>query len=84
MNLADSQDVFAQLAVTDGNGGVKTMIENHDAWTHAEQVQAAMDAAVRAHLQRPLDVARQARIARQRDALARLTTRLPARHAAAC
>ena len=84
MELYDAQDVFAQIASTDGSGGVKTIIENHDAWTRCESVQAAVTAAVRARLERPLDAGREARISRQRAALAPLVTRLPSSHAAAC
>ena len=84
MEFLDSQDIFAQLAHTDGSGGVKCVIENHDAWTHADAVEAKLDAALRARLDHASDALRAARIARQRHALAPLVTRLTPPRAAAC
>ena len=84
MEIFDAQDVFAQLARTPGSGGVKTIIENHDAWTHADAVYARLDLALRARLEQSTDALRKARIERQRHALAPLVTRLPSRTSAAC
>jgi hypothetical protein len=84
MEILDAHEVFAQLANTPGSGGVKTIIENHDAWTHADAVFARLDMTLRARLEQSTDALRKARIERQRHALASLVTRLPSRKAAAC
>ena len=84
MEILDAQDVFAQLARTPGSGGVKTVIENHDAWTHADATYVALNATLRARLEQSADVLHKARIERQRQALTPLVTRLASRTAAAC
>jgi hypothetical protein len=78
--LSHTKAIFQQLRATDGATGVKTIIENHDAWLHNEDVRAAITIALRTQLtaqRRPDSV--QQRIAAQRDQLARLATRLPLR-----
>ena len=80
----DTQDIFEQLARTDGSGGVKTIIENHDAWTHNTAIEQALSAAVISRLAHmPRDPAREARIERQRHALASLSVRLKSRYSSA-
>ena len=82
MNLiADSREIFAQLADVDGTYGVATLVETHDAWIHSPAVQIEVSAAMRAQLARtprPESVLR--RIIRQRDALAALV--IPTHHQA--
>jgi hypothetical protein len=84
MEILDAQDLFAQLARTPGSGGVKTIIENHDAWTHADSVYARLDRTLRTRLEQCSDALRKARIDHQRHTLAPLVTRLSSRSAAAC
>lgn len=78
----DTQAIFRQLAQTPGGGegGVKCIIENHDAWVHSEEVQAALAAKVRAGGDggRSRDAAR---IEAQRARLQRLVTPLRRRSA---
>ncbi len=76
----NTRAIFTQLGDFCSGPAVKTLIENHDAWTHNELVESL--ATARLHLQ-PRDAATQARIARQRQALAPLVVRLPAAYAAA-
>ena len=78
--LADTSAIFAQLAAIPGTQAVKTLIENHDAWSHCDTVQALARARLAAG---PRSVMQEARIARQRQALAPLVTRLPMRYASA-
>jgi hypothetical protein len=84
MEFLEAQDVFAQLSRTHGSEGVRSVIENHDAWTNAESIEKALNAALRARLEHASDALQAARVARQRHALAPLVTRLPARQATAC
>lgn len=75
-----SKAIFRQLSQTEGATGVKTIIENHDAWLHNADVQAEITVATRlAVLNRPRGEVTAQRIARQRQSLAALTTRLPHR-----
>lgn len=80
----DSLAIFHQLAATpgDGSGGVKCIIENHDAWVHSEDVQAAITADLRLQLGRRDDT-RAARIDAQRARLESLVTVLRGRVASA-
>lgn len=78
--LSHTKAIFQQLRATDGATGVKTIIENHDAWLHNEDVCDEITVALRTQLsaQRRPDSVHQ-RIVAQRDQLARLVTRLPFR-----
>ena len=78
----DTQALFGQLAAIPGALGVKTLIENHDAWAHGEAM-ATMAAAWARVAAMPRNPALEARIARQRQALEPLVTRLSVRYAAA-
>jgi hypothetical protein len=78
----DTQSLFAQLAAVPGAQGVKTLIENHDAWTHSETL-AALKAAWTRLAAQPRDPALQTRIARQQKTLAPLLTRLSVSYASA-
>jgi len=78
----DTQSLFAQLAAVPGTQGVKTLIENHDAWTHSETL-AALRAAWSRLTAQPRDPALQARITRQQKTLAPLITRLSVPYASA-
>jgi len=76
----DSKGIFRQLAAIPGASGVKTIIENHDAWLHNAAAEAEITAQIRAialYRLRPAEV--MARLAAQREALAPLVTRLPMR-----
>ena len=76
--LSHTKAIFQQLGNTPGGQGVKTIIENHDAWLHNDEIQISV--ALRAQLvaqRRPESVAR--RIEAQRSRLDRLVTRLPMR-----
>lgn len=78
--ISDSKAIFEQLADTDGAQGVRTVIENHEAWLQNTAVQLNISAAMRAQLARmprPELVSR--RIEKQRQALQSLVTRLPLR-----
>jgi hypothetical protein len=81
---SDSLEIFSQLASTpgDGSGGVQCIIENHDAWVHAEDVQAAITTTLRLQVARR-DDARNARIESQRTRLQSLVTVLRTRVATA-
>lgn len=76
----DTQALFRQLAAVPEPQAVKTLIENHDAWSHGDLVESAAPW-LRRHAAN-LDPARRARILQQRQTLAPLVTRLPARLAA--
>ncbi len=78
--FCDTQALFAQLAATPEPQAVKTLIENHDAWTHADLLSAMRLAWTRLESQ-PRDPAHQARLTRQRHALKSLLTPLPVRYA---
>jgi len=69
MQIDDSQDIFAQLAQTDGAQGVKTIIENHDAWSNSEVVQAAVHTHIWGRMGLAKDPVRLAKVERQRAAL---------------
>ena len=75
-----SRGIFRQLADVAGGSGVKTVIENHDAWLHNDATEAEITSAIRAeaaYRSRPPEIAR--RIDAQRRALVGLVTALPAR-----
>jgi hypothetical protein len=76
----DTQALFAQLAATPEPQAVKTLIENHDAWTHADALSAMRLVWARLEAQ-PRDGVHEARLARQRRALNPLLTPLPIRYA---
>jgi len=78
----DTQALFGQLAAIPGALGVKTLIENHDAWAHSEAL-PAMAAAWARLAALPQSPALAARITRQRKALEPLVTRLSVRYASA-
>jgi hypothetical protein len=78
----DTQALFGQLAAIPGALGVKTLIENHDAWAHSEALPALAAAWARVAAM-PRNPAVEARIARQRKALEPLVTRLSVRYASA-
>jgi hypothetical protein len=80
--LSDTQALFGQLAGLPGTQGVKSLIENHDAWDHGPTV-ASLRAAWARLAARPRDAAAQGRIERQRRTLASLVTPLPASYASA-
>ena len=80
--LSNTKAIFKQIGSTPGGLGVKTIIENHDAWLHNDEIQFTV--ALRTQLmaqRRPEAVAR--RIEAQRSGLDRLVTRLPVRFATA-
>ncbi len=77
--FSDTQLLFAQLAAIPGEGAVKTLIENHDAWTHNAATARALNVGLRARAAALSRIpAAQAQIAAQRRALRPLLTRLPA------
>jgi hypothetical protein len=78
--FSDTQALFSQLAGTPEPQAVKTLIENHDAWTHADTLSAVHLAWARLESQ-PRDPTHQARLTRQRHALEPLLTTLPVRYA---
>jgi hypothetical protein len=78
--FSDTQALFAQLAGIPEPQAVKTLIENHDAWTHADTLSAVRLAWARLEFQ-PRDPAHRARLNRQRHALKPLLTILPVRYA---
>ena len=78
----DTRALFAQLAAIPGALGVKTLIENHDAWAHSEALPAMTVAWARVAAM-PRNPALEARIARQRQVLEPLVTRLSMRYASA-
>ena len=82
--LSHTKSIFGQLRDTDGATGVKTIIENHDAWVHNDEVRAEITAALRARVggQWRGD-ATMARIEAQRAKLASVVTRLQVRVGAA-
>jgi len=78
--LADTKEIFEQLADTDGSMGVVTLIETHDAWVNNAAVISQISLAMRAQLARthrsdPL----MRRIERQRKALAAMVVMVPGR-----
>jgi hypothetical protein len=74
----DSREIFRQLADVDGNAGVRTLIETHDAWVHNTAVLTQIDAVVRMQVARsPRPESIEDRIARQRQALSALVMKLP-------
>jgi hypothetical protein len=78
--FSDSKAIFEQLADTDGAMGVRTVIENHDAWVQNAAVQLNITAAMRAQLARtPRPEIVNRRIELQRQKLQSLVTRLPIR-----
>ena len=86
-SLEDSKLIFQQLAQADDaapGGGVRTIIENHDAWTHNASILSQLSIALRTHLtyaSRPAPISQ--RIARQQRRLQSLVTTLPTRLPAA-
>ena len=86
-SLEDSKLIFQQLGQADDaapGGGVHTIIENHDAWTHNASILSQLSVGLRTHLTRatrPALVAQ--RIARQQQRLQSLITTLPTRLPAA-
>ncbi len=80
--FADTQALFAQLAAVPGTQAVKSLIENHDACHHSETV-SALRAAWTRLTALPRDPATDARIRRQRRALAPLLVPAPMRYASA-
>ena len=80
LSSQQSKGIFRQIAEVDGAQGVKTVIENHDAWVHNDEVLEAIDAAMQmAAAARPRGPELTQRIARQRAALGSLVTRVPLR-----
>jgi len=78
--LSDTRAIFQQLAAAPGNGGVRVIIENHDAWIRNEEADGALTTALRVALVRsPRDPQRAARIERQRQRLLPLVTKLRSR-----
>ncbi|MGN6366981.1 MAG: hypothetical protein ACTHN5_01845 [Phycisphaerae bacterium] len=78
--LTDSKAIFEQLSDTDGAEGVRTVIENHDAWLQNAAVQLNITAAMRAQVARtPRPEIVNRRIELQRQKLQALVTRLPIR-----
>jgi hypothetical protein len=76
----DHRGLFHQLAHTPGSAGVKTIIENHDAWLHNHELSALVSPAMRLEIvHRARAAGLTERIATQRAALAPLLTRLPRR-----
>ncbi len=54
--LSHTKEIFQQLADVDAPMGVKTIIENHDAWVHSDPIRRQITAALRtqlAHAPRP-------------------------------
>ena len=80
--FADTQALFTQLAAVPGTQGVKSLIENHDACNHGDTV-SALRAAWARLAALPRDPSAEARITRQRPALAPLVTPFPVRCASA-
>ena len=75
--LSDTQKIFHQLADTEGSGGVKVVIENHDAWVHNDNVEASIIHALRMYAAKlARDPERAARIERQSKRLQQLVTPL--------
>ena len=73
-----SKALFRQLADAPGPSGVKTLIENHDAWLNNTAIQSEISVALRhqlTHTPRPTETAQ--RITNQRRALAVLAIPLP-------
>jgi hypothetical protein len=78
--FTDSKAIFEQLGDTDGAAGVRTVIENHDAWLQNAAVQLNITAAMRAQVARtPRSEIVNRRIELQRQKLEALVTRLPIR-----
>ena len=46
LSSQQSKGIFRQLADVDGGAGVKTVIENHDAWVHNESIAAEINATI--------------------------------------
>jgi hypothetical protein len=77
--FSDTQLLFGQLAASPAEGTVKTLIENHDAWTHNAATARALNVTLRARIAGLARIpAAQAQIVAQRRALRPLLTRLPA------
>lgn len=76
-----SKAIFAQLGAEADTQAVKTLIENHDAWNHADAVETCAAFASMA-VQAP-DGAAGTRVAQQRRRLGALVTRVPVRYATA-
>ncbi len=79
-NLSNTKAIFQQLGDTPGTMGVKSIIENHDAWVNNAAVQLEITAAMRLQLARqPRGAQVAARIEAQRQRLQSLVTTLPRR-----
>lgn len=78
-----SRGIFRQLANLSEPTGVKTVIENHDAWLHNADVEEEIALALLAleHRSRPAETTK--KMQAQRQALAGLVTRVPCRIASA-
>jgi hypothetical protein len=76
---SDTREIFWQLAQTP-EGGVKCVIENHDAWVNADGVDDLLGAVVRMKVSAGSGE-RAARIEAQRQRLIRLVTPLRRRAA---
>jgi hypothetical protein len=75
-----TKGIFRQLGGVEGATGVKTIIENHDAWVHNAQVQDQITQAMRMQtMHKPRMAGVSERIARNRAALSGLVQRLPMR-----
>ena len=80
----DTKALFAQLADIPGTQGVKTLIENHDAWHHNDRILTAADATLRSRLiNLQTDPVCLARIQQQRLRLQTLATQIGQRYASA-
>lgn len=76
----NSRAIFRQLAAVPGASGVKTIIENHDAWLHSEETEAEITAALRLEaVCRPRSASLNARLEANRQALSSLVVQLPSR-----
>jgi len=77
----DSKAIFLQMrALPPGSAGVRSIIENHDAWLNGAATWFHIDAAAKAELQCRATTGPQApRIQAQRRALQSLVTPLPMR-----
>ena len=78
--FSHTQALFAQLARTPEPNAVKTLIENHDAWSQNQASIEALNAAARTRL---AHLASDPRIKRQRTRLQSLLNPLPTPYAAA-
>lgn len=73
----DTQAIFRQLAACDSPGGVRTIIENHDAWSQGDELERAVTLAARRQMLR--GGFNESRVARQRARLRAVVVTLPAR-----